>query len=412
MEVRYLILMLFLVEKPCCISARFQWTPWSPPSECSKTCGRGISTKIRECKPVDESSSEEGENDCRGPATIEEECFMPPCPKLDGSVDCNCGCKMTEDNGRIISKLYAKESFCQWSIHTKPGSSIVLTVNRVKNFDWTSSGLYISGKERAHSFTEQHGGKMDRSFPIVIYTRGNSVNVTLHYFKIPLGSKYVELEASYTLDKAEKMIEEKDNEDEDNGSMLNIPAIAGISACAFVIILASIIVTYRKIRNSSMSDNKEEEKAEEGFEDNCSSISGSNRSAQRNPKSGCNLNGKACYSTPYSTGTLSTEERERLLTTQNNELYLQKEGSIMSGIPPAGFIPAGQGYVNWPVQHGQIIQPTVQMYPGQSPVAIQQIPQQALDYMIKQTQLNYARQMSYDPSNAGSYEYVTSGGEG
>ena len=63
--------------------ARYQWTSWSRPSQCSTTCGQGIITRIRECKPVNENDRVEGVNDCRGPATLEEVCFKRPC--RDGS---------------------------------------------------------------------------------------------------------------------------------------------------------------------------------------------------------------------------------------------------------------------------------------------------------------------------------------
>ena len=201
---------------------------------------------------------------------------------------------------------------------------------------------------------------------------------------------------------------------------LNIPAISGIAACALVIFIASVIITCRKLKNKSGEEHLQEE-----FEE-CSSVTGSNRSsaAGRHIKS----TGNSSYSTtPYSTGTpLSEAERDRLLVNANNEMFLHQHhqqqkgiGSMIHGIQPTtGFLPAGQAYVNWPVQHGQIIQP-VQMvhahHPSRphSPITIQQLPQPAINYMIQQTQLNYNRKMSFDQhhSSEPNYEYPTSANE-
>jgi len=188
---------------------------------------------------------------------------------------------------------------------------------------------------------------------------------------------------------------------------LNVPAISGIAACALIIFIASIIITCRKLKNKSAEEHPQDE-----FEE-CSSVTGSNRSsaAGRHIK----LTGNSFYSTPYSTGTsLSvTEERDRLLA--NNQM--------LHGIhqPTNGFLPAGQAYVNWPVQHGHIIQPIQMVHPHHpsrphSPISIQQLPQPAIDYMVKQTQLNYNRQMSFDQNQNRpidpSYEYASSATEG
>ena len=208
----------------------------------------------------------------------------------------------------------------------------------------------------------------------------------------------------------------------------NLAATIGIAACGAVIVFAIIIAICRRMRNTtSQSPSSEKSSKEDGpqeeFEE-VSSVSGSNRSSGgKHARSGQkNSIGKTSYSTPpYSTGTLSAEERERLLVSANpnNELFIQKpEGSIVSGMQPT-FIPAGQGY--WPVQHvgHQMVQP-VQMIHAQSPISIQQLPQPALNYMIQQTQLSHHnnRQQQHMPVpyehslSGGSYEYVTSGPDG
>lgn len=166
------------------------------------------------------------------------------------------------------------------------------------------------------------------------------------------------------------------------------------------------------MRNTSNSDKTKEEKPQEEFED-VSSVSGSNRSCGKQHKhNGTHASSKTSYSTPYSTGTLSQEERERLLATVNNDMFLQKEGSMVSGMPPVGYLPPGQAYVNYPVQNGQIVQP-VHMIHAQSPLTIQQLPQPAINYMIQQTQMSYNRQLPYEHSMSGTpYDYATSGTEG
>lgn len=222
----------------------------------------------------------------------------------------------------------------------------------------------------------------------------------------------------------------------------NLAATIGIAACGAIIVFAIIVAVCRRMRNKSSKalpekslkeeNNKPHEEVEEG-----SLVSGSNRSSG-GKHTRPNVGKSSSFSTPaYSTGTLSTEERERLLAHANNELYLQKEGSMIAGSGSgmtSPYIPVGgQGYMNWPVQHGQLVQPVQmvhhhhpqhpqhqQQHLQQSPIAIQQLPQPALNYMIQQTQLNHHNNhphnrqipVGYERSLAGSYDYATSGTEG
>jgi len=113
---------------------------------------------------------------------------------------CNCGCKLTKDSGSIMSKLPQSKNFCHWVIKTQPGSSIVLSINRIDNFDWTNGGVYIAAKERVHKFTEQLGDSQAmryHQFPIVIRSQSNLMNVTLNYRRLANVSRSVEMEASY-----------------------------------------------------------------------------------------------------------------------------------------------------------------------------------------------------------------------
>lgn len=221
----------------------------------------------------------------------------------------------------------------------------------------------------------------------------------------------------------------------------NLAATIGIAACGSIIVFAVIVAVCRRMRNKSSKslseksskegNNKPHEEVEEG-----SLVSGSNRSSggkHTRPSVGKS----SSFSTPaYSTGTLSAEERERLLATANNELYLQKEGSMIAGSGggiTSPYIPAGHGFMNWPVQHGQLVQPVQmvhhhhpqhqqhpQQHLQQSPIAIQQLPQPALNYMIQQTQLSHHNNQHHHPHNrpayerslVGSYDYATSGTEG
>ena len=211
----------------------------------------------------------------------------------------------------------------------------------------------------------------------------------------------------------------------------NLAATIGIAACGAIIVFAVIVAVCRRMRNNtskSSEKSKEDNNPQEEFEEG-SLMSGSNRSSggkHARPGQKNSVGKSSSFSTPptYSTGTLSTEERERFLAT-NNELFLQKEGSMMSGGIKPTYIPAGQSYMNWPVQHGQLVQP-VQMihhpqhqHLQQSPISIQQLPSPALNYMIQKTQLshhnhhNNNRQLpAYERSLAGSYDYATSGAEG
>ena len=54
---------------------------------------------------------------------------------------CNCGCTLTEDSGRLQTKLDKDKQFCKWTIKTKPGTKIALSINRVRNIDWENGGL-------------------------------------------------------------------------------------------------------------------------------------------------------------------------------------------------------------------------------------------------------------------------------
>lgn len=114
------------------------------------------------------------------------------------SSTCNCGCKLTSSEG-FISSIHMQNTnvLCPWYIETKPGSSIILTIKKAENFDWTKGGIFVAEKHKSHMFTAQYGERMLHSFPIVIKSESNQLNVTLHYNKAPNKDQTFAVEVSY-----------------------------------------------------------------------------------------------------------------------------------------------------------------------------------------------------------------------
>lgn len=119
--------------------------------------------------------------------------------------NCNCGCLLTESSGSLRSRLSSKDMFCHWVIKTQPGTKPILSINKVKNFDWKNGGIYIAGSSEHHRYTEQDGIRLKKDFPFVIHGDGNVMNVSLHYSNKLNKSLIVELDASYTVTKGESM---------------------------------------------------------------------------------------------------------------------------------------------------------------------------------------------------------------
>lgn len=170
--------------------------------------------------------------------------------------------------------------------------------------------------------------------------------------------------------------------------------------------IAAIVVVCRRTHQNDDVDKDEMENPEEGFEDNCSTISGSQKSTKLKQPVNMNLmSGHGYPVSPLSSG-YPGEDRATLLQAPYANGTLPSHGypegnDIFVQAVPTTYI-QGQSYNNWPVQTAQ----------NEQPLNIQQLPQAAIDFMINQAQLNFARQISLDHSKAGSSYYPTSEGEG
>ncbi|XP_065668967.1 uncharacterized protein LOC100198801 isoform X1 [Hydra vulgaris] len=251
-------LVVFLISKSS--QENVQWSEWSRLSACSVTCGNGFRYQYRECNVVNPNLNT---SFCQGHSEMKVPCVLLACPKAER---CNCGCILNEARGRIISTLsYEKSVDCYWRIETGFETRIKITIFDLK---LTHGYLLLNGNK---NFNQKYIIPKERqnNLPVTVTSFGNRVNISLHnYLEVP--NDEIRFQAEY---------EEITEPSHENTSSLNIPAIAGITCCVAIILIASCIIGYKKyIRSSDIKENnlnKDEEI------DQRSSTSSSNRSSRQ-----------------------------------------------------------------------------------------------------------------------------------
>merc|ERR1712226_1514447 len=102
--------------------------------------------------------------------------------------------------------------------------------------------------------------------PFTVQSIDNVLNLTLYYHKVMPAGDGVKLEATY---EAIEVGPGKVVEDTDGNSGINIPTVAGIATCVFIIILVTCLIVYRK--TFSQRKNNANNETEDGVDENCGS---------------------------------------------------------------------------------------------------------------------------------------------
>lgn len=393
------ILLLVVVETTLVLADADHWTTWTHYTPCTETCGvSGIKKRFRTCVAPNQN--------CTGAAEQISQCKRVECKAV---TECNCDCILTNSKGFINSRSIKKEAkACTWTINTRPGTKINL---QIKDFLIEKGTLFIVGPERIYQkIIVETGTKI--KVPFSIKSQSNLLNVTLYYDQTNFGDMMVltgtyEAISSYVKKVVvTTTVATVANNHQEQGSNVNVAMIVGISACLFVVVLASFIIGFRKLRRMNT---KNKDVSEEGVEDDYSSASSSGRTSRNKRPSPRKTRNSPAGLVQLQSRDLSPLRRDeieqhRLITSpydpaqrgypDGTEVFIPANPNIMLAAGQAGYI-TQQPYVNWPLR---------QAYTDEYQQA------QMTDFMIKQAQISYTPQVMYDQSR--SHQYPTSGAEG
>jgi len=340
-----------------------EWSSWSRETGCSVSCGQGSKYQKRYCKDIAEqfinsTYRQTAKSGCDGSRVKSTPCFEPNCPL--GEPSCNCGCKLSNDKGVIRSRVKHRSMIqCTWSITTKVGSKVKLRIEKLSSGSmYTSATIY---EQPEIIIAQDNIGK----FPITIESHYNKMNISVYYHEALHVRGGIEVQASY---EAIAGTAEQSSQTADSPVV-----IIAISVCGAIILIAVLIILYRKCSNRN--GERTDDTLEEGAEDNYSSASSSRSSKHKQQLP-------------------SSEEHSLTLLGSEKRLSITENPLLMRGYPDGREVFMPSTPKKTPMNYADQQQPM--MYATHQPSGEidyrQAIVQPNLGYMIKQGQLPFSPQ--------------------
>ncbi|XP_066923365.1 uncharacterized protein [Clytia hemisphaerica] len=392
-----LILVTFISMTVSTQAAFYEWGSWSAcnagcSGERSRVCRkstRGLSTNL--CSPPEGLVIQRCNEDICGKEisttgdttrSIAEVTKTPPTTTEDPqSTKHCCGCKFSETHGQYRT-YFTTHMMCTWNFEAKKDHLIIVTVEKLTNFNWKQGSVFVASPDKMiGQFRGKEGGNQYQNMQQKRFTSvGNRMNLTLFS---SLQFQDVEVRFSYVTyrDPSKPTIitpkgsdekpdkgsgEEGDGEKKSGGGGINIPLIASIVACVFIIIIASLFIFYRRTKSTNSQNTKsnsnEDEKA--GFFG-----SGQNRRLTSPRRDRTPMQSKILM--PDNNGGVQLVDKPEHTDggyLSGGELFIpNQQPTYVTAFPPAtAAYVAGQPYINWPPMPAFAGQPHVAnmaMYP-------------------------------------------------